>query len=135
MGSTESHFVVYSRNRTTDKYDEDPVVDAPEMTDMDGMGVFKREAHTFALQKTGDFRNTKAIYLYRNGWRIVRAEFVPVTMELQLTFRNAAYRAMWLESTEKLGDRRWPLYERQFEACFKTHNWQDTGDITYIRNK
>jgi len=130
MGNALTNYVAYSRNRKTDAYDTDPIFSVENTSDDEAMSYFKREVHAFALQKTQHYMGTKAIYLYRNGWRVARAELFPDSIQVNLY--RAYYFNVWENTTAKLAPGKWPLYERLFEATLKRES--TVGNcVTYTR--
>ena len=120
--STENQYFIYSRNLETDKYDDDPIVSWTGTSDARAMGVFKREAHAFALHHQ-NYAEKKCIYLYKSVWRLARCqtwkhETRKIARRMEITFSQPEHKKQWYECDEKLGSGRWPLCQRMFDRAF-----------------
>ena len=143
MGVTSSRFEVHARTRASNQYAAAPVVVLRDDAKLeDALGVFKREVYAFALRRNyggdptaGADSDRKCLYLYLGWWRLARVEAAADRSWLRLRFRSAALRDAWFKAEERLGPRRWPLCERQFEADFTEGEPTEAGETRFVRNK
>lgn len=126
MGVGSSYFTLYTRNLSTDKYDENTIFhiekEEPRFTINHAIGCFKHEMFVLAMGKLED---AKAIYLYEDNWRIAKGIRVG-DGAFDIIFRNDTYKNMWYDTEERLPPRRWPLLERSFDKVFQTSEKSDT---------
>lgn len=113
MGNT--HYYVYSRYRESDSWNRTPLLDDSKSL----MSKFKHMVYAFALDKK--YEEYKAIYLYENKTRLVKAELsaLPNKNHLILTFDERKNHEIFSNSDEKMTAVDIPLLERQFKNKFK----------------
>jgi len=129
MGVGPSFFSLYTRNISTDKYNEKTIFHIEQnerFNIIHAIGCFKHEMFAFAMGKLED---TKAIYLYEDNWRIAKA-IRTGNDTFDIIFRNNTYKKMWYDTEERLPPKRWPLLERSFDKVFQTSEKSDT--ILYV---
>jgi hypothetical protein len=118
MGIGPSVYYLYARDAKLNVYKTAPVYEllynAKHMDDNRALGCFKHEV--FALALTEDFVDCKAVYMYKDSWRLAKVQFKEGDENTCIVqFRSAAIKDQWDTCEERLAPRRWPLLERKFD--------------------
>lgn len=115
--SREETWYIYTRDLTTDAWNKNPL--HQEQTKC--MGHFKHLVYKFALQKTGDDKSYKALYLYTGSKRIAKAELHRP--------EHDNYYKMELEFNDADEASEWDLAEEQILS--QTLLWRETDFNKY----
>lgn len=143
MGLPCSTAACYRRMATTDEYHEDALWYSTRPNNVDTesflatqLGKFHYEVNAFALMmEPYEKCRTKAIYLYIDGVRVMRARAHYDAAEIVyfvLQYRSAHWRNLYHDSSEVLPKNRFPLLNQYFTNYFR---WYQSSDGTYYTNQ
>lgn len=125
----------WRRYHSTDKYCHDaewysyrPNNTDPETFMTNNVGKFKHEVFALSLRKSPyDDLNTKAIYLYVSGFRVLKCYFQEKNI-LRVECRNDEIAEHFRSSREKLATNgRWPLLKKDFFNNFTQLQYVPAG--------
>ena len=126
-----SVYYLYSRNKESDCYNEDPhfeILRTKTVRDEQALGFFKREVYAFALDHL--YPDDKSIYLYMDSARMARAHR-PDRYSIDITFWREDLKDLWFRSPELLPPGRWPLLGSRFWTRWRAIQTADrAGDLT-----
>ena len=127
----DSTWHIYRRALSTDEWVNVALQSWPGIAPEEALSRFKHEAYSFALGKHTEYVDTKAIYLYSGGTRIMKALLDPESGQLQVWSTSIRE---WITLDEKLAPQRYPLLKTEyFSKYVNKHAWIDTQTIIYVK--
>lgn len=124
MGLPYARMTAWRRYENTDEYAAEPewcyhrrMYTDPMTFLQHNLGKFRNDIYNLALSTSPyDDKNTKAIYLYIDGIRIMRVSLKKRLLNIE--FRNEDVANAFANSIETLILGRYPLRKKQFEAAY-----------------
>ena len=124
-------FYVYKRRIDTDSYEKDHVQMWQTIEKAEALSRFKHELYAFSLGKYDYDDNTKAIYLYYGGTRLIRAGIV----NNQVVIESNQCLPEYLECNETLPPGRAPLLKKEFEKnWFRNYARLNVHTVGFVKN-
>lgn len=100
--SRQETWYIYTRDLESDAWNKQPLHQEHEKC----IGHFKHLVYKFALQKTNEDKNYKAIYLYNGSKRIAKAELIRPPhddyFKLEMEFDNSEVASEWDLADEQI---------------------------------
>lgn len=130
MGLPFTKLSAWRRYNNTNEYAEQPEwvfyrnmnID-PQTFLQDNLSKFRNDIYNYALATSPyDNKNTKSIYLYADGIRLVKASLTK-PMVLDIEFRSEHVANLYANTSEKLISSRYFSRQEQFEKTFKYNNY------------
>lgn len=130
MGLPYARMTAWRRYENTDSYAEQAewcyhrhLRKDPETFLRENLSKFRNDIYNYGLQTSPyDDENTKSIYLYLDGFRIMRVGMTKPKI-LDIEFRNEDVANQFFNTSEALVPGRFPKREKDFDYSFKYNNY------------